>query len=171
LTQRIKEDLTGEGIATEKKSPVLVVGQGNPLRSDDGIGLRIAQELRACPDNSTVEIMECNELTPETAERIRHAALVIFVDAAIDGFPGEVRHHRLDGFGAEISRRAFSHGQTPDSLIALARNLYAAFPEAHLFTVCGSSFRYGETFSSEVARVFPLVVSEIEKLLRAATHV
>lgn len=102
------------------------------------------------------------------AERIRHADLVIFVDAAIDGFPGEVRHHHLDSFSLEKSKTAFSHGQAPDALIALAWDLYCVSPEAHLFTVSGSSFRYGETFSSEVARVFPLVVSEIEKLLRAA---
>ena len=164
----LKSVSIGDSATVERGASCVVIGYGNPLRSDDGVGWRIAHELRTRPGNSMVEIIECNELAPEMAERIRHAALVIFVDAAIDGLPGEVRHHRLDGFSAENSRTAFSHGRTPGALLALARHLYSQSPEAHLFTVSGSSFRYGETFSSEVARVYPLVVIEIENLLRAA---
>jgi hydrogenase maturation protease len=164
----LETDLAGDAATTDRRSSSLVIGYGNPLRSDDGVGYRVAQELRARLGNSEMEVIECLELAPEISDRIRHATLVIFVDSAIDGFPGEVRNRRLDGCSVADSSTALSHGRTPDALLALARNLYGASPEAHLFTVSGTLFRYGETFSPEVARVFPLVVGEIENLFRAA---
>jgi len=145
----------------------VLIGYGNPLRSDDGIGWRVAQELRTrqCVG---VEVIECHELAPEMADKIRVATLVIFVDAATGGFAGEVRHHRLDGSGAEKGSAPFSHVRTPRELMALAAELYGASPEAHLFTVSGTSFLIGETLSREVAQALPLVVAEIEALLSAA---
>jgi len=161
-------DLTREASAAGRHRHILVIGYGNPLRSDDGIGWRIAHELRGRLDTSRIEVIECHQLAPEMADKIRLATLVIFVDAALEGFPGEVRHHRLDGMNAEVPSMAFSHGRTPCALMALAADLYAASPEAHLFTVSGSLFRYGEALSREVEHVFPLVVAEIESLIGAA---
>jgi hydrogenase maturation protease len=137
---------------------------GNPLRSDDGIGWRIVQELRNRIDDSRIELIECQQLAPEMAELLGHIGLVVFVDAAAQDSPGEWRHDRLQAGG---SSGAFSHGSTPEALLAMSADLYGAAPEAHLFTVSGSSFCYGENLSAKVRRAFPLVVAEIENLLRA----
>jgi hydrogenase maturation protease len=157
-------DLTRDAAAAAGPPRALIIGYGNPLRSDDGIGWRVAEELRGRVDASRIEVIECRQLTPEMAEQIRTAGLVVFVDAAAEGAPGEWRHHRLR---AEDSGNALSHGPTPAALLALAADLYGAAPEVHLFTVSGSSFHYGESFSPEVTQALPLVVAEIEGLLRA----
>jgi hydrogenase maturation protease len=164
----LNEDLIGGSEATERGPSIVVIGYGNPLRSDDGIGWRVVQELRTRLCTSGGEVIECHELAPEMADKIRLAALVIFVDAATGGFPGEVRHNRLGGSGAENESTAFSHARTPREVMALAAELYRASPEAHLFTVSGSSFGIGDTLSREVAQAIPLVVAKIETLLRAA---
>jgi hydrogenase maturation protease len=158
-------DSARDSAAAERRPRALIIGYGNPLRSDDGIGWRIVQELRSRVDASRIEVIECQQLAPEMAEQIRNAGLIIFVDAGVEGSPGEWRHQRLRAGG---SSNAFSHGPTPDALLALGADLYGAAPEAHLFTVSGSSFRYGESFSPEVTQVFPRVVAEIEELLRAS---
>jgi hydrogenase maturation protease len=137
------------------------------LRSDDGIGCRIAQELRSRPGLSQIKIIECRELAPELAESIRGVPLVIFIDATIEGQPGEIRHQLLEGGIPKDFSAAFSHGLTPSGILALAADLYASSPEAHLFTTSGANFHYGESFSPEVTRAFPLTVAEIENLLRA----
>ena len=155
----------GDCSADTHCSSIVVIGYGNPLRSDDGIGWRIAEVLRGRFDSSGIEVIQCHELTPEMAENMRRAALVIFMDAATDGFPGEVRQRRLSGSGMNDSSPALSHGLTPEALLALAAHLYGASPDAHLFTVCGRSFCHGENFSPEVARAFPSVVAAIEGLL------
>jgi hydrogenase maturation protease len=149
----------------ERHAAIVVIGYGNPLRSDDGIGWRVAHELRSRLDTSRILVLECRQLAPELAEKLREAILVVFVDAAIEGFCGEVRHHRIDQIPAEKSRSMFSHGRTPAALLALAADLYAVAPEAHLFTVSGNSFRYGETLSPAVEGVLPSVIAEIEQLL------
>jgi hydrogenase maturation protease len=163
------DKLTSGSDVIERGPSIVLIGYGNPLRSDDGIGWRIAQELRARLRGG-VEVIECHELAPEMADKIRVATLVIFVDAATEGFPGEVRHHRLDGSGAQNGSAPFSHARTPREVMALAAELYGASPQAHLFTVSGSSFGIGETLSREVAQALPLVVAEIEILLSAAEH-
>jgi hydrogenase maturation protease len=147
---------------------ILIIGLGNALRSDDGIGWRVVTDVRANLDAETIEVIECQELAPEMADKIRGAALVIFVDAAIEGIPGEVRHQRLNAPHARSAKQVFAHGRTPEALVALAAELYAATPEVHLFTVSGSSFRYGEEFSPEVAGALPFVVDEILELLLKA---
>jgi hydrogenase maturation protease len=164
----LEKGLTGDSSAIERRSSIVVIGCGNPLRSDDGIGCHIARELRNRWNTPAIEVIECREFAPEMADTIRAATMVIFVDAAIGGVPGEVRHHRLDGSSAQGSSTAFSHARTPDGLIALAAELYGVAPEAHLFTVCGSSFCYGESISREVTDVLPSLVAEIENLLGAA---
>ena len=156
-------DLTNETNELQPRS--LVIGFGNPLRSDDGIGWRIARELRSRLDASKTEVIECHQLAPDLADTIHAAALIIFVDAAMDGVPGEVRHRRIVALPAEDSSTAFSHGLTPDALLSLAANLYAKVPEAHLFTVSGRTFGYGESFSPEVTLAMPVVMAKVEDLL------
>jgi len=158
-------DVTRDPAAAEDRPRILVIGYGNPLRSDDGIGWRVAEELQARLKTSHVEVIQCHQLEPELAEKLRDAAMVVFVDAAAEGSSGEWNHHRLT---ATKSSAVFSHGPTPAALLALAADLYGASPEAHLFTVCGSSFGYGEHLSTDVKRTLPSVVTEIEALLRAA---
>lgn len=160
--------------ATQRGPRIVIVGFGNPLRSDDGIGWRVAGEFQSRMNTSRIEAIACRQLMPEMAEKIRDAALVIFVDASVDGSPGESRHHRLR---AKVSSDVlshgptFSHGPTPAAFLALAADLYNAAPQAHLFTVCGKCFGYGEGFSPEVARALPSVVAEIEDLVKATESV
>lgn len=151
--------------ATEPRRRILVIGYGNPLRSDDGVGWRIADQLPARLQGSRVEVIQCHQLAPEMADTLRDADLVVFVDAAAEGSPGEWNHERLR---AATSNGVFSHGPTAAALLALVHDLYGASPEAHLFTVCGSSFGYGECLSTDVALALPAVVAAMEALLRAA---
>ena len=158
-------DVTQDFAVTEDLPRIVVIGYGNPLRSDDGIGWRVAEELQARLKTSHVEVIQRHQLAPELAAKLRDAALVVFVDAATEGSAGEWNHERLT---AAKSSALFSHGPTPAALLALAAELYGASPEAHLFTVCGSSFGYGEHLSPDVVRALPFVVAEIEALLSAA---
>ncbi len=164
LTDEFARDLTREFAALEHRPRILVIGYGNPLRSDDGIGWRAAEELQSRIETSRVEVIQCHQLAPELAEKFRDTAVVLFIDAQAEGPPGAWNHQRLH---AANSTSVFSHGPTPAALLALAADLYGASPEVHLFTVCGSSFGYGECFSPAVDRALPSVVAEIEALLRA----
>jgi hypothetical protein len=59
----------------------LVVGYGNPLRSDDGIGWVIAGRLATDPRFAGTDVLQRHQLTPELALDISRAGLVVLVDA------------------------------------------------------------------------------------------
>ena len=69
---------------------VLVVGYGNPLRSDDGVGWRAAQLLATDPRLAGARVLARHQLVPELALDVSRAPLVVLVDAAADGDPGSV---------------------------------------------------------------------------------
>src|SRR5919198_4121190 len=75
---------------------VLVVGYGSSLRGDDGLGWHAAALLAADPRLAGAEVLARHQLTPELAEDVSRAALVVLVDARADGggAPGEVAVRR-----------------------------------------------------------------------------
>jgi hydrogenase maturation protease len=145
----------------------LIIGYGNPLRSDDGFGWHAAQELSTCLDNSDVEVMARQQLTPDLAEVASHFELVIFVDAARDCAPGEVRCEKVGPVenGGEFEVSAFSHFLTPTSLLACTAELYGKFPEAYYISVGGESFAEGESISSVVRAAFAPLLVQLRLLL------
>ena len=62
----------------------LIIGYGNPLRGDDGLGWRAAEQLAEIIPQSEAEVIACHQLTPELAEPISRARLVIFIDMSLE---------------------------------------------------------------------------------------
>ncbi len=67
---------------------VLVIGYGNPLRGDDGVGPAVVRRLQLAAGDTAMEAMQ---LLPEHIEAVARAGLVVLVDAGVDLSPGEVR--------------------------------------------------------------------------------
>src|SRR6266487_2430768 len=104
---------------------VLVIGYGNTLRSDDGVGPKVADAI-ASLNLTDVEAMSCPQLTPELAEPISRAGLVFFVDAAVDA-PREVQLRKLVPAG---SSQIMAHAADPRTLLALSRDVFGHIPDA-----------------------------------------
>ena len=65
------------------EAEVLVIGYGNTLRGDDGVGPRVVEAIGTL-GLPGVRTLICPLLTPELADPISRAEKVIFVDAAMD---------------------------------------------------------------------------------------
>ena len=74
---------------------VLIVGYGNPLRSDDGIGWHAARLLATDPRLDGARVLARHQLAPELAADVSRASLVVLVDAAAKGDPGSVAVRRI----------------------------------------------------------------------------
>lgn len=74
---------------------VLVIGFGNPLRSDDSFGIQAVEKLKRSDGGSDIEFIECQQLTPELAERVANVELALFVDADMDGVAGSIHSRRV----------------------------------------------------------------------------
>ena len=74
----------------------LIIGYGNPLRGDDGVGPRAAELLAdrggvtppLLPDG--VQVLVCHQLTIELAPQIAEADRLILIDARATGEPGSI---------------------------------------------------------------------------------
>jgi hydrogenase maturation protease len=140
---------------------LLVIGYGNTLRRDDGVGPRVA-ELVAALGEPAVQGLACALLTPELAEPVAGAAAVVFVDAAVGG-PGQVQFRRLDA--AERSR-IFAHAMDPRAILALAREVFGHAPPAWWLTIPVEDVGLGEGLSELARRGSELAVREILALSR-----
>ena len=127
---------------------VLIIGCGNPLRSDDGVAWQILEQLERRPGFESVTMIRCHQLTPELAEPISAAHRVIFVDARVGETPVRVSVYRIRSSKAE--REPFSHHVDPPALLDCADALFGKRPEAFVASVGIGFLGYGEQLSEVV---------------------
>ena len=137
---------------------VLIIGYGNPLRADDGLGWRAAEQLREAAPPDT-EVLTVHQLTPELAEDASRAELVVFIDAGEGGTPGSWKREEI---APDAGGQPFTHHVTPASLVSAAGTLYGRAPRAVLFSMAGESFEFGEGLSPRVAAALPEMLEEVK---------
>src|SRR5688572_26950641 len=96
---------------------ILIIGYGNPLRQDDGVGIQVVEQLQGLLHNripEEVEVIARHQLTPELVEPISRASYVIFVDAAESGTPGEIMELQVEH---SPTPQPFTHNLTPAALL------------------------------------------------------
>lgn len=144
---------------------VLVVGYGNTLRTDDGVGWAVADVLARDPRMRGADVRAVHQLAPELALDVSRASLVVLVDAALDGAPGSVAVQPVDASPAAGS--AWSHHLGPGELVALARELWGPAPPVFLVSVGAASLEVGEGLSPVLEAAVPRVVDEIAAIVAA----
>lgn len=159
-------------MSTGKGRGILVVGFGNTLRGDDGVGPEVAETLAVGLEEAGASVVSTQQLLPELAEQVSGADLVVFIDAAADRPAGEVATEWLEprrptgdqpssggatstGSPAETRDDIFSHGMRPADLLALAGVLYGAMPGAVVVSVGAENFEPGLGLSVPVVRAVP----------------
>ncbi len=157
-------------------SDVLVVGYGNTLRSDDGVGPLAAHVVAADPRLAQADVLVCHQLTPEIALDMRGAALVVLIDATTTAPPGAVTIRELGGAGATAGTTAggagagrgpTTHHVGAEALLALSRDLYGAAPAAFVVSVGFADLDPGEGLTSAVEAALPAVADAVARLVAA----
>lgn len=138
---------------TTISSQVLVIGYGNTLRGDDGVGYQVAETLAEW-QITRVRSLAVHQLLPELAADMAAVDIVVFVDAAVairrgrgcanDPLPPNVTIIPLVA-GDRASWR--THIITPQLLLGLAQRLYGATPAAYLLAIPAIDFALGTTLS------------------------
>jgi hydrogenase maturation protease len=144
----------------------LVIGIGNTLRGDDGIGVAIAQRLAEQHSAPNLHVITCHQLTPELIGLISQAEQVIFIDASVQQPLGSVQALPLR---VEPAKELSAHHTTPSALLLAAKVLYGAQPRSTLIAVGAQHFSYGEQFSAPVAAALPRAAQLALTLLNMPT--
>ncbi len=140
----------------------LVIGYGNELRGDDGIGPHLARAVaeRGWPG---VQALAVHQLTPELAEAIADAELVVFVDARCGKGAEAVAVRRIEAAGSGST----GHRSDPSALLALSHELFGGTPAVWLVTVCGAAFEHGNELSAAALAACPRALERIAALVEA----
>jgi hydrogenase maturation protease len=138
------------------KERTVIIGYGNPLRQDDGIGWRAAELLEQTLPAGSAEIVQCHQLTPELAVNVQGASMVVFLDAACDQEPGVVSTVPVHAEGAVV----WSHYLTPGQLLSFSEQLGGKAPPAFLIRggidhmdLCEGLTECGEKTASQMAEL------------------
>lgn len=166
----------------------LVIGIGNPLRGDDGVGWWLAERAArlspASRNRPALQVQSVQQLTPELAERLALARRVLFVDAwlapaGLRAQPGASiaeppvapivprlqplqPTRQVNGEPAMADISVFSHRLDPAQLLAITALLHGREPQAALLLVPLFATSHGEDFSMPLRRLLP----QAEALLR-----
>ncbi|WP_420631677.1 hydrogenase maturation protease [Candidatus Leptofilum sp.] len=143
----------------------IVVGIGNPLRGDDGIGWAVVDRLLTEPFEG-ITAVHTHQLLPELIDRFHEAAQIIFVDASMVGKLGNVT---VTAVSPATDGTTASHHLHPGVLLALGVKLYGRMPPAHLVTITGHNFGYREELSTLVEQAIRVAISQIKQLAGVPT--
>jgi hydrogenase maturation protease len=147
----------------------IVLGVGNPILQDDGVGLHVIDALRKRMNNPMVTIETASTGGMNLLDMIRGYEKVILIDAMKqnDSKPGEVKRFLLSDFHTV-------HSNNPhDASLSEALHLAKQLGEKHLpskiiligITV-NNTYEFGEHLSSEVASAVPTAVALVLEELK-----
>ncbi len=145
---------------------VLVVGYGNELRTDDGVGPAVAARLLADPRLGDTDVLAAQQLTPELAFDASRASLLVLVDAAADVPAGAVSVRHLDPDGA-AGGEPMTHHVDPAGIVGLAAELFGAAPPVVLVSVGAASLDLGVGLTPVVEAAVPRAVEAVMTAIEA----
>ena len=148
----------------------LLIGIGNPLRGDDGVGALLVEELAEhlgswCTPNAELKVV--HQLTPEMASAVAGARRVLFVDACVatrtvvpwlDTLQPEICAEACAEAGGGLD----SHQLQPGPLVALAHVLYGWRGDATVLRVPAFALPHGPGVSAGSEQAMP----EARRLVR-----
>jgi hydrogenase maturation protease len=144
----------------------VVIGVGNAYRSDDGVGLAIAEQVRTRVGDD-VEVVECEQEPTRLLDAWRGAGVALVVDACSSGErPGTV--HRFDVSTAPLPDRVLrssTHAFGVGDAVELARALSRLPERVVVYGVEGADFEAGTTLSPAVESVVERVANEVVREL------
>jgi hydrogenase maturation protease len=156
----------------------LVLGMGNPILSDDGVGLLVAGRLRQTPLPDHVEVAQSEVAGLRLLELVRGFTRVIIIDALKSPAeagrkPGEIlRYDAADFKGGH--RYGSAHSIGLDTVLELGHRLGYDMPrDVVVFAIEAADVEtFGEELSAPVAaaaaRVVGLIVAELAAAADAA---
>jgi hydrogenase maturation protease len=141
----------------------LIIGYGNTLRRDDGVGYALAEEI-ATEVWPEVQALAVHQLTPELAAIMTEVERVIFVDAQGHWQAGEplITLSPLQFSGQTGS---LEHHCSPSYLLALTQALYGPPPQAWLLAIAAEDFSFGDGLSEVTQQAKGLAKEQLRKQL------
>ena len=146
-----------------------IIGYGNPQRRDDGIGPYVANQLNTfLKHKKGVRILTLNQLEPDLVNKLRHAGIIIFVDATMDEVEGGWTWAKIEPELEILPHLTYYF--KPSFFLGLLQSIYHICPPTWLVSVQGDDFEFGEELTREAEKRAQRVVSEINEFILSKNY-
>jgi hydrogenase maturation protease len=136
----------------------LLIGYGNSLRGDDGVGPRVAEAVAGW-NRPGLQAIAVQQLLPELAASLATVRRVILVDASVDTETVQIQSLRPSPIES-----ALGHAPEPCWLLSLTAQLYDRCPEAWLITIPAQDLGFGEELSLRSRQGMETALGHIDRL-------
>lgn len=135
---------------------ILVIGYGSELRRDDAVGLRVAERVGVL-GLPAVRSVVVQQLTPELAEPLSLVTHALFVDATVEGRPGQVEVVPCPPVDLSAP---MGHVSRPQELLALTEAVFGRTPSAWMIRIPVADLGLGEGMT-------PAAIVGVERAIEA----
>ncbi len=155
------------GGETNNKPKTAILGAGNVLMGDDGIGVRVVEALKdkeGLPDG--VEVIDAGTATLDALALVENVNHLIIIDAVKGGGrPGTVYQFSPDDVSETPSQKISLHQMSLLEALKAGRMLGVRVPRVSIIGVEPGSIAAGMNLSKEVGDQIPKIVNMIMSLL------
>jgi hydrogenase maturation protease len=141
----------------------LIIGYGNTLRSDDGAGQIVANQI-ARWNLPNVRSLAVHQLTPELAEDLTNADIVIFIDAIFSS-KQNLEPIKIKMLECDNKYLNLGHTENPRSLLCLSKIIYNKIPKAYWILIPAINFEFGEKISDITKKGIKQSLEKIESII------
>ncbi|MDJ0658053.1 MAG: hydrogenase maturation protease [Crocosphaera sp.] len=146
-----------------KQKEILIIGYGNTLRGDDGVGYKIAEMIDQWNVNNITSIA-VHQLTLDLAEKISQVDIVIFIDAVpITNINAAKLEIKSISVNSKINNLV--HHNNPQQLLSLTQAIYQHLPKAYWILVPAINFNFSEELSPITQKYVKLTLVKIKRFL------
>ncbi len=147
---------------------IVIIGIGNVLLMDEGIGIHIINELEKYELPSNVEIYDGGTGGFKLIDLVQAANKVIFIDAVETGkAPGTIITFKSEDVRSKYQKRKYSLHDTDLLEVIKMVELLEHPPEIEIVGIQPKTINYGTTLSKELKYSIPNIINtvfnEIEK--------
>ena len=152
---------------TEKNHKTLVLGIGNPILRDDGVGHFLIQKLRSRVSSPAIVLQETSLAGLNLAEFFVGFKSAVVIDAIQSGnTPGAVYCLKPEDFNVQLNQNDL-HGAGLLQALELGKSLGWPMPQDVTIVAveAGDASNFGDDLTPEVEKAIPVALEKIENLL------
>lgn len=139
----------------DTRQPFLVIGIGNSLRGDDGVGPAVCDQLQSRAGELPIDFVIRHQLTPELVDELANRRGVLFIDACVNQPPGTWHYQRVR---QSETQSPLAHQMDPGQLLSLCELCLGQRPRAW-------TLQFGADDFESIDRLSPILEVAVNKFM------
>jgi len=149
-----------------ERKKILIYGYGNPGRYDDGLGIRLVEEIEDWIIKNKLDYVDCDsnyQLNIEDAEIISKYDIVLFADASEE----EIKNVSITRVSPSDSKIEFTmHAVSPAFVLDLCNQIYGKTPETWLIHIKGQDWQFNEGLSEIAEKNLSIAIRKTKSIIQ-----